>query len=126
MTGKKKTVSIPEGTWFFAGSDSDSVGAWQEGAKMTEIEPFSSMCCLKCDTGTPWNLIGSFPSAFPGTEVKGSGAVLRLAEGRPIGVTAYLSVPENADMIEFGGKKYPVRTARTEKATIRFIEIPVI
>jgi alpha-galactosidase len=126
LTGKKRAVLIPEGTWFYAGSDSASDGAWQVGATRAEIAPFSSVCCLKCETGKPWSLIGSFPSAFPGTEIEGSGTAIRLAKERPIGVTACISVPENADMIEFGGKKYPVRSAWAGQTTIRFIEVPVI
>ena len=126
MTGKKKTVPLPEGIWFFAGSDSNSDNAWKEGGSAIALEPFSSICCLECDPRTPWNLIGSYPSAFPGMEIEGSGAAIKRSGNRRGKTTAYVSVPESADSIEFGGKKYQARNGHLRTGPIRFIELQMI
>lgn len=136
-------VRMPGGLWYRAGSHPEEEASWLDGTETIVLPPFTSECFLLCAPEEPWTLMGSYPAAFPGAEIRSvsgsvSGSVngaeivpegnsleIRAGETCPAGSTAFIAVPESAATVRYNGKDYSVRETQAGRTKIRYAEIPL-
>lgn len=124
---KPRRTKLPDSLCFRALSRPP---CWFAPESTLALAPFTAECFLLCDGGTPWKVIGSTVSAFPGSEVtgvsgNGEALILELAETVRAEGEIYVSVPENAGRVQFDKTILPVSELTVADRRLRYTVIHI-
>jgi len=109
LSGKKRTVKLPEGLWF-----NENLFLVKPGTNIL-LEPYQSICFFRSnpDTGREAYLLGASGHIFPGAQVSEiisvfEGLIIKLHEHASPDTIVYLAVPEGFSKYKVNGSHHDV------------------